>query len=206
MRNETVYAADPVVAAKRFIDAGATRLHVVDLDAARGVPATRERRRGRAVGCDVRRRRVRRAGRWRHSRRRHRRALARRRRLAGDPGQRGGARPRQRARRSALRSKAGSCSASTFAPAWRGCRAGPRTGRAPRSCSAPGARGPRRASSTPTRPATACSPAPTSTALRTCRELYGGPVIASGGISSRRRHHRVRRGRRRRCRGWEGAL
>ncbi|MGA8633415.1 MAG: 1-(5-phosphoribosyl)-5-[(5-phosphoribosylamino)methylideneamino] imidazole-4-carboxamide isomerase [Candidatus Dormiibacterota bacterium] len=38
--NATVYAADPVVAAKRFIDAGATRLHVVDLDAARGFPAS----------------------------------------------------------------------------------------------------------------------------------------------------------------------
>jgi phosphoribosylformimino-5-aminoimidazole carboxamide ribotide isomerase len=36
----TVYAADPVVAAKRFIDAGATRMHVVDLDAARGYPAS----------------------------------------------------------------------------------------------------------------------------------------------------------------------
>jgi phosphoribosylformimino-5-aminoimidazole carboxamide ribotide isomerase len=36
--HETVYAADPVVAAQRFIDEGATRLHVVDLDAARGFP------------------------------------------------------------------------------------------------------------------------------------------------------------------------
>ncbi|HVC41122.1 MAG TPA: 1-(5-phosphoribosyl)-5-[(5-phosphoribosylamino)methylideneamino] imidazole-4-carboxamide isomerase [Candidatus Saccharimonadales bacterium] len=36
---ETVYADDPVLAAQRFIEAGATRLHVVDLDAARGVPA-----------------------------------------------------------------------------------------------------------------------------------------------------------------------
>ena len=35
----TVYADDPVAAARRFIDAGATRLHVVDLDAARGFPA-----------------------------------------------------------------------------------------------------------------------------------------------------------------------
>jgi phosphoribosylformimino-5-aminoimidazole carboxamide ribotide isomerase len=35
----TVYATDPVTAARRFIDAGATRLHVVDLDAARGAPA-----------------------------------------------------------------------------------------------------------------------------------------------------------------------
>lgn len=35
----TVYAADPVVAARRFIDAGAARLHVVNLDAARGVAA-----------------------------------------------------------------------------------------------------------------------------------------------------------------------
>jgi phosphoribosylformimino-5-aminoimidazole carboxamide ribotide isomerase len=32
----TVYADDPAVAARAFIDAGATRLHVVDLDAARG--------------------------------------------------------------------------------------------------------------------------------------------------------------------------
>jgi phosphoribosylformimino-5-aminoimidazole carboxamide ribotide isomerase len=35
----TVYADDPLVAARRFIDAGATHLHVVDLDAARGFPA-----------------------------------------------------------------------------------------------------------------------------------------------------------------------
>jgi phosphoribosylformimino-5-aminoimidazole carboxamide ribotide isomerase len=35
----TVYADDPLVATERFIDAGATRLHVVDLDAARGFPA-----------------------------------------------------------------------------------------------------------------------------------------------------------------------
>src|SRR5579862_3930928 len=34
----TVYETDPLVAAQRFIDAGATRLHVVDLDAARGSP------------------------------------------------------------------------------------------------------------------------------------------------------------------------
>ena len=34
----TVYADDPLVAAQRFIDAGATRLHIVDLDAARGFP------------------------------------------------------------------------------------------------------------------------------------------------------------------------
>jgi phosphoribosylformimino-5-aminoimidazole carboxamide ribotide isomerase len=34
----TVYADDPLVVAERFIEAGATRLHVVDLDAARGFP------------------------------------------------------------------------------------------------------------------------------------------------------------------------
>jgi len=34
----TVYADDPVVAARRFIDSGAARLHVIDLDAARGLP------------------------------------------------------------------------------------------------------------------------------------------------------------------------
>jgi phosphoribosylformimino-5-aminoimidazole carboxamide ribotide isomerase len=34
----TVYVDDPVIAARTFIDAGATRLHVVDLDAARGRP------------------------------------------------------------------------------------------------------------------------------------------------------------------------
>src|ERR1700690_1791390 len=32
----TVYEQDPVTAAQRFIDSGATRLHVVNLDAARG--------------------------------------------------------------------------------------------------------------------------------------------------------------------------
>ena len=37
----TVYADDPLVAARAFIDAGASRLHVVDLDAARGVPNPR---------------------------------------------------------------------------------------------------------------------------------------------------------------------
>lgn len=36
----TVYEDDPADAAHRFLDAGATRLHVVDLDAARGVPLT----------------------------------------------------------------------------------------------------------------------------------------------------------------------
>jgi len=35
----TVYADDPALAARRFIDAGATRLHVVNLDAARGMAA-----------------------------------------------------------------------------------------------------------------------------------------------------------------------
>jgi phosphoribosylformimino-5-aminoimidazole carboxamide ribotide isomerase len=34
----TVYDHDPLQAARRFIDAGATRLHVVNLDAARGAP------------------------------------------------------------------------------------------------------------------------------------------------------------------------
>jgi phosphoribosylformimino-5-aminoimidazole carboxamide ribotide isomerase len=36
----TVYAGDPAILARTFIDEGATRLHVVDLDAARGIPAT----------------------------------------------------------------------------------------------------------------------------------------------------------------------
>jgi phosphoribosylformimino-5-aminoimidazole carboxamide ribotide isomerase len=36
--DETVFAADPVAVAERFIDAGASRLHVVDLDSARGIP------------------------------------------------------------------------------------------------------------------------------------------------------------------------
>jgi phosphoribosylformimino-5-aminoimidazole carboxamide ribotide isomerase len=35
----TVYAGDPALLARTFIDDGATRLHVVDLDAARGIPA-----------------------------------------------------------------------------------------------------------------------------------------------------------------------
>ncbi len=35
----TVYAGDPAILAQTFIDKGATRLHVVDLDAARGIPA-----------------------------------------------------------------------------------------------------------------------------------------------------------------------
>ncbi|MGA7988316.1 MAG: 1-(5-phosphoribosyl)-5-[(5-phosphoribosylamino)methylideneamino] imidazole-4-carboxamide isomerase [Candidatus Dormiibacterota bacterium] len=36
----TVSARDPAVLARGFIDAGAARLHVVDLDAARGLPAS----------------------------------------------------------------------------------------------------------------------------------------------------------------------
>jgi phosphoribosylformimino-5-aminoimidazole carboxamide ribotide isomerase len=35
----TVYAADPATLARTFIDDGAVRLHVVDLDAARGLPS-----------------------------------------------------------------------------------------------------------------------------------------------------------------------
>jgi phosphoribosylformimino-5-aminoimidazole carboxamide ribotide isomerase len=57
---ETVYADDPVRAAQRFIDEGATRLHVVNLDAARGAPANesadaveRMLAVGVAVGCAV---------------------------------------------------------------------------------------------------------------------------------------------------------
>ena len=39
---ETVFADDPVEMARRWQTAGATRLHVVDLDGARdGVPGTR---------------------------------------------------------------------------------------------------------------------------------------------------------------------
>jgi phosphoribosylformimino-5-aminoimidazole carboxamide ribotide isomerase len=36
----TIYDEDPANAAQRFLDAGAARIHVVDLDAARGVPLT----------------------------------------------------------------------------------------------------------------------------------------------------------------------
>jgi phosphoribosylformimino-5-aminoimidazole carboxamide ribotide isomerase len=36
----TIYEQDPVRAAQRFIDSGATRLHVVNLDAARGAPVS----------------------------------------------------------------------------------------------------------------------------------------------------------------------
>jgi phosphoribosylformimino-5-aminoimidazole carboxamide ribotide isomerase len=36
----TLYEDDPADAARRFLDAGATRLHVVNLDAARGAPVT----------------------------------------------------------------------------------------------------------------------------------------------------------------------
>ena len=34
----TVYDEDPANSAQTFLDAGAARIHVVDLDAARGVP------------------------------------------------------------------------------------------------------------------------------------------------------------------------
>jgi phosphoribosylformimino-5-aminoimidazole carboxamide ribotide isomerase len=36
----TLYEDDPADAARRFLDAGAARIHVVDLDAARGLPMT----------------------------------------------------------------------------------------------------------------------------------------------------------------------
>jgi phosphoribosylformimino-5-aminoimidazole carboxamide ribotide isomerase len=56
----TVYDDDPANAAQRFLDAGASRIHVVDLDAARGVPLTQSADAvGRIVatctraGCDV---------------------------------------------------------------------------------------------------------------------------------------------------------
>ncbi len=40
---ETVYDADPLAVARRWVEAGATRLHVVDLDGARaGAPCNRE--------------------------------------------------------------------------------------------------------------------------------------------------------------------
>jgi len=57
---ETVFERDPVDVARGFIDAGARRLHLVDLDAARGEPDERSRRAALAVvaaaceaGCEV---------------------------------------------------------------------------------------------------------------------------------------------------------
>lgn len=56
----TVYADDPEVVAARFVDAGVTRLHVVDLDSARGAPdrssidaAWRVVARATGAGCAV---------------------------------------------------------------------------------------------------------------------------------------------------------
>jgi phosphoribosylformimino-5-aminoimidazole carboxamide ribotide isomerase len=56
----TVYGDDPVVVAGRFIDAGAARIHVVDLDAARGRVAPESADAVRAIitacataGCEV---------------------------------------------------------------------------------------------------------------------------------------------------------
>jgi phosphoribosylformimino-5-aminoimidazole carboxamide ribotide isomerase len=56
----TVYDTDPADAARSFLDAGASRIHVVDLDAARGIPrsdsADAVRRvvvQCRDAGCDV---------------------------------------------------------------------------------------------------------------------------------------------------------
>ena len=56
----TVYGDDPAEVARGFIDAGATRIHVVDLDAARGrgTPASADAVRAiiaacAAGGCDV---------------------------------------------------------------------------------------------------------------------------------------------------------
>lgn len=55
---ETVHAGDPALVAEQFIAAGASRLHVVDLDSARGVPVpesteavTRVVRTSAARGC-----------------------------------------------------------------------------------------------------------------------------------------------------------
>jgi phosphoribosylformimino-5-aminoimidazole carboxamide ribotide isomerase len=45
--DSTVYEDDPADAARTFLDAGARRIHVVDLDAARGVPVAES---GAAVG------------------------------------------------------------------------------------------------------------------------------------------------------------
>jgi phosphoribosylformimino-5-aminoimidazole carboxamide ribotide isomerase len=41
-QNPTIYAADPVEVVRRFVAAGATRVHVVDLDAARGSASNRD--------------------------------------------------------------------------------------------------------------------------------------------------------------------
>ena len=56
----TVYDHDPAEAARSFLDAGASRIHVVDLDAARGIPraesADAVRRivvKCRDAGCDI---------------------------------------------------------------------------------------------------------------------------------------------------------
>jgi phosphoribosylformimino-5-aminoimidazole carboxamide ribotide isomerase len=52
----TVYETDPVAIARRFEEAGAKRIHVVDLDAARGDPRTNRkkiRKIRRAVDCTI---------------------------------------------------------------------------------------------------------------------------------------------------------
>lgn len=52
----TVYEADPVAMARRFEEAGARRIHIVDLDAARGDPRTNRkkiRKIRRAVDCTI---------------------------------------------------------------------------------------------------------------------------------------------------------
>lgn len=52
----TVYETDPVAIARRFEEAGARRIHVVDLDAARGDPRTNRkkiRKIRRAVDCTI---------------------------------------------------------------------------------------------------------------------------------------------------------
>jgi phosphoribosylformimino-5-aminoimidazole carboxamide ribotide isomerase len=50
-----VYGKDPAETAKRFVDAGARRIHVVDLDAARGGEGNRKeiRRVRKAVSCEI---------------------------------------------------------------------------------------------------------------------------------------------------------
>lgn len=57
---EMVFDGEPAAIARRFIEAGASRLHLVDLDAARGRPDERSHEAARAVieaardaGCDV---------------------------------------------------------------------------------------------------------------------------------------------------------
>ena len=179
----TVYAADPATLARTFIDDGAVRLHVVDLDAARGLPSGGRRGHGRARRQRQRGVRMHRAGGRRGPQRRHRTALARERRIARDHrercrartcarggdlrrGQRPGA-PRLDVRAGASRVQGWTEDGLAATELLRRWRRWPAAGLVYTDTTRDG-----------------LMSGPNLDGLQICRDLYGGPVMVSGGIGS----------------------